>query len=125
MAAHRAGFSRLEQATGQLVEALVPVWSRGRDQTEPLEYIEVIRDKEALAEAFRTILNPDPTQTRSPTASSQFFRMLDHIREPRVLSTAPRNSPNLFIDFVSSAYRGRNQPRRQLNPYEQALATLA
>lgn len=56
MAAHRADFSRLEQATGQLVEALVPVWSHGRDQAEPLDYVEVIRDKEVLAERFEELL---------------------------------------------------------------------
>jgi hypothetical protein len=32
-----------------LVEALLPVWSQGRDQTKHLEYIEVIRDEEAPA----------------------------------------------------------------------------
>lgn len=56
MAGHRAGFTRLEQATGQLVEALVPVWAQARELTEPLEYVEVIRDKEALAKRFAEII---------------------------------------------------------------------
>lgn len=56
MASHRADFSRLEQATVEMVEALVPVWSQGRELTEPLEYVEVIRDKDALAERFEELL---------------------------------------------------------------------
>ena len=50
MAAHRASFSRLEQATTRLVEELVPLWSSGRDETDPLDYVEVIRDREVLIE---------------------------------------------------------------------------
>ena len=52
MAAHRATFSRLEQTTTDLVEALVPLWSHGRDQSEPLDYVEVIRDQEVLVDRF-------------------------------------------------------------------------
>src|SRR3954466_5175356 len=35
MATHRATFSRLEQSTARLVESLVPIWSHGRDETDP------------------------------------------------------------------------------------------
>jgi DNA-binding MarR family transcriptional regulator len=55
MAAHRAEFSRLEQTTVRLVEALVPAWSQGRDETDPLDYVEVLRDREMLSERISDI----------------------------------------------------------------------
>lgn len=55
MAAHRATFSQLEQTTARLVEALVPAWSQGRDETDPLDYVEVLRDREMLSERIEEI----------------------------------------------------------------------
>jgi hypothetical protein len=55
MAAHRATFSQLEQTTARLVEALVPAWSQGRDETDPLDYVEVLRDREMLSERIDEI----------------------------------------------------------------------
>jgi DNA-binding MarR family transcriptional regulator len=55
MAAHRATFSQLEQTTSRLVEALVPAWSQGRDETDPLDYVEVLRDREMLSERIEEI----------------------------------------------------------------------
>jgi hypothetical protein len=55
MAAHRVAFSRLEQTTASLVEALVPVWSHGRSEGDPLDYVEVIRDQDVLLERFEEI----------------------------------------------------------------------
>jgi predicted DNA-binding transcriptional regulator len=55
MAAHRATFSQLEQTTARLVEALVPAWSLGRDETDPLDYVEVLRDREMLSERIEEI----------------------------------------------------------------------
>lgn len=55
LAAHRAQFSQLEQATARLVEALVPAWSHGRDETDPLDYVEVLRDREMLSERLDEI----------------------------------------------------------------------
>ena len=55
MAAHRASFSQLEQTTARLVEALVPAWSQGRDETDPLDYVEVLRDREMLSERIEEI----------------------------------------------------------------------
>ena len=49
MAAYWTDFSWPEEATRPLVEALLQVWSQGRDQTKHLENIEVIRDEEAPA----------------------------------------------------------------------------
>jgi HTH-type transcriptional regulator, sugar sensing transcriptional regulator len=55
MAAHRAAFSQLEQTTARLVEALVPAWSQGRDEIDPLDYVEVLRDREMLSERIEEI----------------------------------------------------------------------
>jgi hypothetical protein len=55
MAAHRVTFSQLEQTTARLVEALVPAWSQGRDETDPLDYVEVLRDREMLSERIEEI----------------------------------------------------------------------
>ena len=55
MANHRAAFSQLEQTTARLVEALVPAWSQGRDETDPLDYVEVLRDREVLSERIEEI----------------------------------------------------------------------
>jgi sugar-specific transcriptional regulator TrmB len=55
MATHRASFSQLEQTTARLVEALVPAWSQGRDETDPLDYVEVLRDREMLSERIEEI----------------------------------------------------------------------
>src|SRR3954454_543645 len=55
MATHRAAFSQLEQTTARLVEALVPAWSQGRDETDPLDYVEVLRDREVLSERIEEI----------------------------------------------------------------------
>jgi sugar-specific transcriptional regulator TrmB len=55
MADHRATFSRLEQTTARLVEELVPAWSQGRDETDPLDYVEVLRDREILSERIADI----------------------------------------------------------------------
>ncbi|MCW2944799.1 MAG: Transcriptional regulator, TrmB [Actinoallomurus sp.] len=55
MAAHRVTFSQLEQTTARLVEALVPAWSHGRDETDPLDYVEVLRDREVLSERIDEI----------------------------------------------------------------------
>ncbi len=57
MAAHRASFSRLESTTTRLVEELVPLWSSGRDETDPLDYVEVIRDGEVLMERWVELHN--------------------------------------------------------------------
>ncbi|HEX6499466.1 MAG TPA: helix-turn-helix domain-containing protein [Micromonosporaceae bacterium] len=57
MAGHRAEFERLERMTSRLVDSLVPMWSSGRAETDPLDYIEVIRDPEALRERFEELQN--------------------------------------------------------------------
>ncbi|MGD0167879.1 MAG: helix-turn-helix domain-containing protein [Gaiellaceae bacterium] len=51
-----------------------------------------------------------------------FFRLLDHHRQPRALFESLNNNASLFVDLVSRVYRGKNEPRRQLDEREEALA---
>lgn len=51
-----------------------------------------------------------------------YFHLLDHHREPRTLFALLRADPSLFVDLVQRIYRGKNEPRRQLNEHDQALA---
>ncbi|MCO6003566.1 hypothetical protein NE236_01055 [Actinoallomurus purpureus] len=55
MAARRAELDRLEEATARLVESLAPVWSCGRQESDPLDYVEVLRGHEVLAERIEEI----------------------------------------------------------------------
>jgi HTH-type transcriptional regulator, sugar sensing transcriptional regulator len=55
IALQRESLERLEQASSALVAALLPVWSDGRTKTDPLDYIEVLRDPKAIAERFADI----------------------------------------------------------------------
>jgi hypothetical protein len=54
-----------------------------------------------------------------------FFRLLDDYRRPRALFPAMRAEPSVFVDLVKRVYRGRNEPRRQLDPHDQELAKHA
>lgn len=55
MAAHRASLNRLEATSVALVESLVPLWSHGRKETDPLDYVEIIRDHQVLVERFEEL----------------------------------------------------------------------
>jgi hypothetical protein len=51
-----------------------------------------------------------------------FFRILEDHRTPRRLFSALGNDPSLFVDLVQRVYRGKSEPRRQLDEREEALA---
>jgi excisionase family DNA binding protein len=51
-----------------------------------------------------------------------FFRLLNDHRTPRALFDALSSDPSLFVDLVQRVYRGKNEPRRQLEEHEEALA---
>ncbi|RKT02879.1 sugar-specific transcriptional regulator TrmB [Streptomyces sp. 3211.6] len=55
MALQRESLERLDQAAAVLATALTPVWSAGQTHTDPLDYIEVLRDPKAIAERFASI----------------------------------------------------------------------
>jgi HTH-type transcriptional regulator, sugar sensing transcriptional regulator len=51
----RDALARLEQMAGRLAEALTPTWSDGQTQTDPLDYVEVLRDPRAITVRFAQI----------------------------------------------------------------------
>lgn len=52
VAVRRRILDDLERTAATLVEELTPAYRSGREQTDPLEYIEVLRDKGAINERF-------------------------------------------------------------------------
>jgi HTH-type transcriptional regulator, sugar sensing transcriptional regulator len=55
MALRRENLERLDRVSSALTTALVPVWADGRTQTVPLDYVDILRDPKAIAEAFSDI----------------------------------------------------------------------
>jgi sugar-specific transcriptional regulator TrmB len=55
LAEHRASLERLERDAVEAVALLTPAWSDGRDATDPLSYIEVLRDPGAIGKRFREL----------------------------------------------------------------------
>lgn len=53
------------------------------------------------------------------------FRLLERHRRPRALFEAMGAQPSLFVDLVKRVYRGKNEPKRQLDEREAALARHA
>ncbi len=52
LAAHRDQLSRMERDAALMVSDLKPAFEAGQKHTDPLEYIEVLRDKRAINERF-------------------------------------------------------------------------
>ncbi|WP_037570110.1 TrmB family transcriptional regulator [Phaeacidiphilus oryzae] len=48
----RRSLSRLERLSGDLARELLPTWNSGRTHTDPLDYVEVLRDRETINERF-------------------------------------------------------------------------
>jgi sugar-specific transcriptional regulator TrmB len=49
---HRAELEDLERETSDVIERLTPQFHEGRAQTDPLEYVEVLRDRQAINARF-------------------------------------------------------------------------
>lgn len=54
-----------------------------------------------------------------------FFRLLEHDREPTVLNRSLATQPDVFVDLVKRAYRGKDQPHRESVDSDQDMATQA
>jgi sugar-specific transcriptional regulator TrmB len=52
LGAHRQELSELERDTVAMIEQLMPAYLAGQEHTDPLEYIEVLRDRKAINERF-------------------------------------------------------------------------
>ncbi|WBO64982.1 TrmB family transcriptional regulator [Streptomyces camelliae] len=55
MAVQRESVDRLERVSQTLAGALQPLWTQGQDHTDPLDYIEILRDPKRIAERFADI----------------------------------------------------------------------
>ena len=55
VAAHRRELDGLERSAGELVAQLGPAFESGRSHTDPLDYIEVLRDAGAINERFNEL----------------------------------------------------------------------
>ena len=55
MAHQRETLERLDRMSSALTAALLPVWTEGRTQTVPMDYVEILRDPKSIAEAFADI----------------------------------------------------------------------
>lgn len=54
-----------------------------------------------------------------------YYRLLEHHREPVVLNQELATEPELFVDLVKRAYRGKNEPRRKRAESDEDHATQA
>lgn len=55
LASHRESLARMERDAQQMVGDLKPAFDEGQEHTDPLEYIEVLRDRRAINERFTEI----------------------------------------------------------------------
>ncbi|MPZ51914.1 MAG: TrmB family transcriptional regulator [Acidimicrobiia bacterium] len=55
VAAHRTELEELEGEAGSIIDELDPLYRSGQEQTDPLEYIEVLRERSALTKRFSEI----------------------------------------------------------------------
>jgi sugar-specific transcriptional regulator TrmB len=55
VAEHRRTLEELERAGDELVNELKPAYEAGQDHTDPLEYIEVLRNRRAINERFNEL----------------------------------------------------------------------
>ncbi|MCQ4084571.1 TrmB family transcriptional regulator [Streptomyces sp. RB6PN25] len=55
MSEQREALERMERVSTTLTAALLPLWSDGRSHSDPLDYIEVLRDPKAISERFADI----------------------------------------------------------------------
>lgn len=49
---HRQRLEELERSVGAMIDELQPAFQEGQEKTDPLEYIEVLRDRRAVNERF-------------------------------------------------------------------------
>jgi predicted DNA-binding transcriptional regulator len=55
MEQQRRSLSRLERLSGELAVELLPTWDSGRTHTDPLDYVEVLRDAADISDRFARI----------------------------------------------------------------------
>ncbi|MEV7414507.1 helix-turn-helix domain-containing protein [Streptomyces sp. NPDC089919] len=88
MTRQRESLERLDQASTALARALSPVWADGRALSDPLDYIEVLRDPRAIAERFaglqeqagRELLSLCKPPFVAPTANNEGIAAVRRLR---------------------------------------------
>jgi hypothetical protein len=75
-----------------------------------------------LLDALAKVGVDDNTMARFEFA---FYRVLEHTRPATVLHRVLANQPELFVDLGQRAFRGKQEPARDLDQSEQGLASQA
>ena len=99
IAQHRQQLSELERDTTAMVDALQPAYLAGQEHTDPLEYIEVLRDRRAINERFAELEANIKTEilvfTKPPYATPVF----EHDEGLEVVSSHTARSVYEFSAF--------------------------
>ncbi len=87
----RAMLGRLEQVGERLAGALAPTWSDGQTQTDPLDYVEVLRDPRAITLRFTQIQRQARDELLCFAKPPFFGQPSDNIEGLRVTRRLSRN----------------------------------
>jgi sugar-specific transcriptional regulator TrmB len=99
VAQHRQQLADIERETAAMVDSLMPAYLAGQEHTDPLEYIEVLRDRRAINERFGEleagIKNEILVFTKPPYATPVF----EHDEGLEVVSSHPARSVYEYSAF--------------------------
>lgn len=121
MALQRESLERLNEVSAALTTALLPVWADGRTHTDPLDYIEVLRDPRAIAERFDSIQEQASRELLSfckppfvaPAANNEGIRAVRRLRQAgarpaRSTPTTPSATRKCWKTYAGSPRRARS-----------------
>ena len=122
-----------------LLAMQIPAWTERPTSVERSLVEEVLSAAAATGQSGMHLTSPgyeiglildylDAENTDPATLASYefiFFQLLEPHRKPRTLFAALSSEPSLFVDLVSRAYRAKNEPQRELNDHDAALARHA
>ena len=106
----RASLAELERQTATMVEKLGPAYRAGREHTDPLEYIEVLRDKRAINERFAELQDAIKTEILVFTKPPYATPVQEEVKGLEVTKTHVARSVYEFSAFADPAFvRGIRQ----------------
>jgi HTH-type transcriptional regulator, sugar sensing transcriptional regulator len=118
VAQHRQQLADIERETAAMVDSLMPAYLAGQEHTDPLEYIEVLRDRRAINERFGEleagIKNEILVFTKPPYATPVF----EHDEGLEVVSSHSARSVYEYSAFDDP--RSAEAIRRYIEAGEQA-----
>lgn len=118
IARRREELAQLERTSSEMIEALTPAFAEGQKERDPLEYIEVLRDRSAINERFidlqrsverEILVFTKPPYARPAQDNAEGLEMLRHRRARSVYEFAALEDPELagavrrFIDAGEEA----------------------